>query len=142
MKLIILFFILIASINPISASQPYKAKTTPIKYNVDTPPPRPYSHSKKNKKEYKYVPTRKTNGALKEYIYAVPRKGVSIHDIVATPGNFEIKGSYKTERALELFIKNLKGDTTVDKSIEVKKSFTTFAGIKTYEFYISGKNRW
>jgi len=89
-----------------------------------------------------HQPYEKSEKSLKDYVYEIERKNVSIHHFSLDGKTFIIKGNFSNTMDFDNFVDRLKGNGEVDRKIEIKKSKDGYAGSTSYTFEIEALNVW
>ncbi|MBK27116.1 MAG: hypothetical protein CME70_24140 [Halobacteriovorax sp.] len=115
--------------------KPYKPKGTSN--------PAPSSRNAEADRNYKYVeddPKPRKEKDLKEYVFSIPRKNVTINNFSYQQAKFTLKGTYKKEMDLTDFLNRLKASIRSDNKLELKTHQTSFAGSKTNHYEVTADN--
>lgn len=115
---------------------PYKPKTTPHNWDTST-----YKPADKNYKYQQGAPHQRKETDLKEYVFSIPRKKVTINNFDYQQATFTLKGTYKTEAALNQFLERLKASIRSKNKLDIKKHQTNFAGSKTFHYEVTADNQ-
>lgn len=113
--------------------KPYRPKTSDSNTGSSEP-------ADKNYKLYVEDPKPKNERDVKEFVYSVKRKGVTINNINYQQASFTIKGTYNGEANLNQFLANLKKTIKSEKGFDLKTSKTRFAGAVTNHYEVSIDN--
>ncbi|MBT5094907.1 MAG: hypothetical protein HOM21_11715 [Halobacteriovoraceae bacterium] len=88
-----------------------------------------------------YTPEERSLESIKVDILNLPRKGVAVHGVEISGNRFIVKGSYRLEKNYLLFLKGLEKISRYDLKLESKINHSTFAGITTINYRVSGLNQ-
>ncbi len=115
--------------------KPYKPKATSN--------PAPSSKNADADRNYKYIeddPKPRKENDLKDYVFSLPRKNVTINNFSYQQAKFTLKGTYKKEIDLTDFLKRLKKSIRSDNKFDLKTHETSFAGSKTRHYEVTADN--
>ncbi len=133
MEIIKLTALFLISLQLSASSGNYKPKTSNSNTNDSGP-------VDKNYKLYVEDPKPKNERDVKEFVYSVKRKGVTINNINYQQASFTIKGTYTSESNLSQFLANMKKSIKSEKGFDLKTSKTRFAGAVTNHYKVSIDN--
>lgn len=134
MKLII--FLSLFTFELLASSGKYEPKPyrpEPSGYKVS---PGDFQPADKNYKLFEEDPKPKSEKDLKDFIYGIPRTGVTINNINYRQSAFTLKGTYKKETNLNQFLEKIKKSIKSEKGFDLKTSKTRFAGAVTNHYEV------